>query len=134
LEAPLKNISVLVVEDDDDTRTLLSIVLRAQGASVTHATNGVEGYERALHEAPDVVVMDTKMPRMDGNTAVAKLRGEGFAKPVLGLSADAMTGRRELSIRAGMNEFLAKPFAPASLVAAVRRLAGAMCPPGRELS
>jgi signal transduction histidine kinase len=100
---------VLVVEDSADNQLLIRNVLEESGASVEIAVNGLEGYEKARSGAFDVVLMDIQMPLMDGLEATARLREGHYERPIIALTANAMSAERELYAHAGFDEYLMKP-------------------------
>ncbi|MGQ9425196.1 chemotaxis protein CheB [Gilvimarinus sp. F26214L] len=110
----LQGVHILVVDDIDDVLTLIAQMLSRAGAKVSTAINGAEALERIEEckergEPVDVVLMDTMMPVVDGYTAVRRLRSKGFDKPVIALTAAAMTNDRERCLQAGCNDYLSKP-------------------------
>jgi PAS domain S-box-containing protein len=100
---------ILVADDVEANRKLIQLLLGSAGAELEAAANGQEAYEMALAQDFDVVIMDMQMPVMDGFTAVGKLRAEGYTKPILALTADAMKGSEERCRAAGCTGFLTKP-------------------------
>lgn len=108
-EGILKGITVLLVEDSPDNRTLVSTYLKRTGAKVMTAKDGAEGSQRAMKSLPDVVLMDIQMPRMDGHEATRKLRAEGFLKPIIALTAHAMREERDRCFESGCSDYLTKP-------------------------
>jgi PAS domain S-box-containing protein len=116
---------ILVVDDSDISREVAQHILERQGAVVTTGGTGTEALER-LRKSPDafdIVFMDVQMPQMDGNEATRRIRAElGLAAlPIIALTAGALVSERELSLLAGMNDFLTKPFEPVELIGMVRR-------------
>ena len=101
--------TVLVVDDGDANRKLISLILTKAGCVVTEATNGKIGSDLALEYKFDLVLMDMQMPVMDGYQATRRLRKNGYKGPVMALTANAMSGDRALCEDAGCNDFLAKP-------------------------
>jgi PAS domain S-box-containing protein len=103
------SVRVLVVDDGDENRELVRLVLEDVGLSVEEAENGKVGAEKALRESFGVILMDMQMPVMDGVTATRLLRQRGMTKPIFALTANAMKGfERELT-EAGFNAYLTKP-------------------------
>jgi len=118
---------VLVVEDVKFNQLLLGAVLRKAGAKVVLAGDGREGYERTLEaeasgEPFDLILMDMQMPVMDGYEATAKLRAEGYNRPILALTAHAMTGDREKCLEVGCTDYATKPLERPKLLALCQRL------------
>ncbi|MEX0716969.1 MAG: ATP-binding protein [Planctomycetaceae bacterium] len=105
----LPPIRVLLVEDGETNRELISLVLTEAGASVVCAENGREGVSRASREAFDLILMDMQMPVMDGYTATRTLRSLGCEVPILALTAHAMRGDEEKCLAAGCSGYLSKP-------------------------
>jgi PAS domain S-box-containing protein len=105
----LPNCHVLVVDDGRANRRLVRLVLERAGCRVSEAENGQEGVQRVESLSPDLVLMDMQMPVMDGYSATQCLRQSGFQRPIVALTANAMTGDQELCFKAGCSHFLAKP-------------------------
>lgn len=110
----LPPLQILVVDDDEVNRMLITEVLTAAGARVQTAQDGLEALACVQRQPPSVVLMDWHMPGMDGLTATLKIRaGEAGAPcrdvPVIGLTANAFAEDREACLAAGMNAVLTKP-------------------------
>jgi two-component system sensor histidine kinase/response regulator len=121
--AELAGRRVLLVEDNEVNRDLATELLGDLGIQVTIAVNGREGVDRVAAEPFDLVLMDIQMPVMDGLTATRLIRADGrFGKlPVLAMTAHAMSGDRDRSLNAGMNDHITKPIDPNRLLAALIR-------------
>lgn len=115
----LNGMKILVVDDASDNRQLLLKYLTKRGATVELADNGITGFQMAIKGSFDVVLMDIQMPQMDGYTATRKLRDEGFTKPIIALTAHAMSEVSAKCIEAGCTGYLPKPINPQELVAAI---------------
>ena len=100
---------ILVVDDGQANRRLIKLIVERAGCSVDEAENGQIGFEKATQSHYDVVLMDMQMPVLDGYKATKKLRDHGYTKPVVALTANAMTGDQEKCAKAGCDGFLAKP-------------------------
>ena len=100
---------VLIVDDGDANRRLISLILSRAGCHVEQATNGKEGLEVAGGSRFDLILMDMQMPVMDGYTATRLLRNDGFKQPIIALTANAMQGDEEKCLAAGCSGFLTKP-------------------------
>ena len=118
----LSNLSILVVEDDEDARDLLITVLIQQGAKVEQAGNASEALTHLSKSMPDVLLSDIGLPGEDGYDLIRAIRARGHAPEVLPAIALTAYARREdqrLALEAGFQAHVAKPVEPASLVAAV---------------
>ncbi|MES9543528.1 response regulator [Actinomadura sp. NPDC000600] len=120
LETPTPRI--LVVDDEPAVRESLTSSLEFEGYRVTGAADGVAALDRVERDAPDLVVLDVLMPRMDGLTTCRRLRALGATMPVLMLTARDMVGDRVTGLDAGADDYLAKPFELDELLARVRAL------------
>ena len=117
---------ILVVEDDDAIRGLVSEVLRDDGYQVSEASNGAEALERLRDQRPDLIVLDLMMPVMDGWTFVEKCRSHADCEdvPIVVTSAShdlPLTAERLRTF--GVRTCLAKPFDVEGLLALVERYA-----------
>jgi two-component system, OmpR family, response regulator len=114
---------VLLVEDDIHVAEHIANGLRAEGHSVHHCGDGREGLSCALAQAFDVVVLDRMLPFVDGMKMLQLLRAAGNTTPVMILSALGDVDERVAGLRAGGDDYLAKPFALTELLARVEALA-----------
>lgn len=116
------NPTVLVAEDSEDTRQVLSLELRHRGCRVITAADGREAVEIALTARPDLILMDLHMPRLDGLAATAQIRahGELEAVPIIAVTAFDTYGIREAALEAGCQEYLLKPLDPGALERTLR--------------
>jgi len=105
----LQNLNILLVEDNADLQDLGLINLEELGAYVELASNGKQAVEKALSGNFDIVLMDLQMPILNGYEATKQLRGLGYDKPIIALSAHAMSDSKVKSLEAGCNEHLNKP-------------------------
>jgi CheY-like chemotaxis protein len=120
-----------VVDDERDNRELLEIVLRWEDFVVTTASTGEQALAMIAELAPDLVLLDIMMPGMTGYEVVARLKADLATRhiPVIILTALADTDARGLAMRAGADDFLAKPITRGELLAKVRSvLQGAAVP------
>ena len=102
---------ILLVEDDEMNRDMLSRRLMKRGYEVAIATDGAEGVEMARSTTPDIVLMDMSLPVMDGWTATKELKEDDATAhiPVIALTAHAMAGDREKYLSLGFDEYVTKP-------------------------
>ena len=111
---------ILIVEDDPAARRLLSFTLESAGYHVIEAANGLEGLQKAQHEAPALVVLDVMLPGIDGFEVCHRLRSAAWHNvPVLMLSAKAQASDRRAGKRVGADLYLTKPATPQDITAAV---------------
>jgi two-component system, cell cycle response regulator DivK len=115
---------VLVVEDYQDAREMYAAYLQFSGFAVTEATNGVEAIEKALELAPDVILMDLALPKMDGWEATRRLKSDERTMhiPIVALTGHALAGYAEGARQAGCDSFVTKPCLPDALVAEIQRM------------
>ena len=116
--------TILVVDDFDDTRLLLRTWLERRGFSVVEASNGIDAVARAEHEAPDLIIMDVQMPRLDGLSATRRIRNikQLSSVPILAVSAYGADLFREQALAAGCDEYVSTPFEPKTLEGIIRSL------------
>jgi DNA-binding response OmpR family regulator len=113
---------VLVIEDQPKLLRSLKRGLEDEGHSVLAAASGADGYRRARSEPVDVVVLDLMLPDLDGLSVLRKLRGEGFGRPILVVTARDAVEDRVLGLDSGADDYIVKPFAFNELVARLRAL------------
>ena len=115
---------VLVVDDDPNIQRVLVSTLRGEGYDVLVASDGAAGVAMAAAESPDLILMDVAMPRMDGYAATKEIRSsdEYGHVPILMLIAEADTEQRIRGLRAGADDYIAKPFHPRELTARITAL------------
>lgn len=113
---------LLLVEDDATIAAGVTRALAAAGFVVDLARDGEDAWARGDDEDYDVVVLDLGLPRLDGLSVLKRWRGEGRGFPVIILSARGQWSEKVEGIEAGADDYLAKPFEPAELVARVRAL------------
>jgi two-component system cell cycle response regulator DivK len=114
---------ILVVDDCETNREILSLFLTASGYIVIEACNGVEAVRLATSECPDLIIMDLSMPVMDGFGAVRLLRKvpEVCEVPVVACTAHDTSTHRAQAMRVGFDEFLTKPIDFAKLDCVIDR-------------
>ena len=120
----MSSVDVLIVEDNPDNRDIYSTFLRHHGYSVLEAEDGAEGVRLATDHLPGVVLMDVRMPVLDGLEATRRLKSDPATAsiPVLALTAHAMESDRRAAADAGCDAFLAKPAEPSRVLEMVRAL------------
>ncbi len=113
---------LLVVDDEQAVRESLRRSLLFNGYEVVLAEDGVEAMEVIEREQPDLIILDVMMPRMDGLEVCRTLRGDGYDRPILVLTARDGVADRVSGLDAGADDYLPKPFALEELLARVRSL------------
>lgn len=115
---------ILVVDDSNILRRIITFNLKAAGFEVIEAVNGKEGLEKIEAEKPDMIFLDIMMPIMDGFTVLKELNKKDFQKPVVVLTAKGGESDEETAINLGAKKVLTKPFSPKLLVDTVKELLG----------
>ena len=113
---------ILVIEDDSEAAAYLVKAFREVGHMVDHAADGLDGYARACEGDYDVLVVDRMLPKMDGLSLIGGLRQQNISTPTLILSALGQVDDRVRGLRAGGDDYLAKPYAFSELLARVEVL------------
>ena len=115
---------ILLVEDNDMNRDMLTRRLERRGYQVVIATDGDQGVRRAQAEAPDLILMDMSLPVLDGWEATRRLRAlpATQAIPIIALTAHAMAGDREQALQAGCDDYDSKPIEFARLLGKIQAL------------
>jgi two-component system chemotaxis response regulator CheY len=117
--------TVLTVDDSRTMREMLRHVLTDAGYRVVQAEDGVHGLEMLAGDAPDVIVTDINMPRLDGFGFIEEVRGDPRhrAVPILVLTTESDAAKKDRARMAGATGWIVKPFNPVRLVDAIRRVA-----------
>ncbi len=113
---------ILLIEDDTQTADAIAAMLAREGVTLDRADDGETGLASAGDAAIDVIILDRMLPGMSGIDVVARLRAAGIEKPVLMLSALGRAEHRIEGLDSGVDDYLAKPFAPEELIARLRAL------------
>jgi len=121
-DADVRRERVLVVDDDPSLRRMLERSLSAEGFAVTGAADGGGALVLAERCAPDVIVLDVRLPTLDGLAVCRRLRAKGLATPILMLTARDAVPDRVAGLEAGADDYLVKPFAVQELIARLRAL------------
>lgn len=111
--------NILVIEDDDDLRSSIAILLESHGFVVHQAANGEDGLEEARRRHPQVVILDVDLPGINGTEVCRRLRTFSMA-PVLFLTGATEIADELVAFSAGADDYIAKPFSPQILVARVQ--------------
>ena len=113
------NECILVVDDDPEIVRAIAILLEKEGYQVLKAYNGMEALEQAVNPALRLIVIDVMMPRLDGLSAVMKIR-EKRNLPIIVLSAKSEDSDKVLGLSMGADDYITKPFAIEELLARIR--------------
>ena len=118
---------ILLVEDNEMNRDMLSRRLARRGFEVLIAENGQSGVDLTVSERPDLVLMDMSLPVMDGWEATRRLKADPNTSriPIIALSAHAMASDRELALEAGCDDYDSKPVDLTRLVRKIEQLLAA---------
>jgi CheY-like chemotaxis protein len=116
--------TLLLVEDNEMNRDMLSRRLQRKGYEVLMAVDGGEGVAMARSNKPDLILMDMSLPVMDGWEATRQLKGDADTRaiPVIALTAHAMSGDREKALEAGCDDYDTKPIEFARLLGKIESL------------
>ncbi len=115
---------ILIVDDEPDIRDVLKITLECEGFEVIEAKDGVEGLEKVHKTSPDLVILDYKMPKMDGHEVCQILKKDILLRhmPIIMLTGKGETQDKIKGINAGADDYLVKPFDPQELVARIKMI------------
>jgi two-component system cell cycle response regulator DivK len=113
--------TILVVEDQEDNRTILRDLLNHAGFDVLEAVTGEEGVRAAEAHRPDLILMDIQLPLLDGYEATRRIKAqpELRAIPIVAVTSYALSGDDEKARAAGCDGYVTKPFSPRQLLATV---------------
>ena len=113
---------ILMAEDNPINQRVGMLILQRAGFAIDVVSDGNEAVQAHIANPYDVILMDCQMPAMDGFEASRQIRGAKTKQPVIiAVTANALAGERERCLRAGMDDYLSKPFQAEQLVAVVRK-------------
>ncbi|MCG2712988.1 MAG: response regulator [Candidatus Omnitrophica bacterium] len=115
---------ILIIDDEPDIRDVLKIILECEGFEVYEAKDGVDGLEKVHKASPDLVILDYKMPKMDGHEVCQILKKDILLRhmPIIMLTGKGETQDKIKGINAGADDYLVKPFDPQELVARIKMI------------
>lgn len=115
---------ILIVEDNEANRDMISRRLQRRGYDTAIATDGAQGIAMARSEAPDLILMDMGLPEIDGWEATRRIRRDAATcdLPIIAFTAHAMAGDREKTLRAGCDDYETKPVDFARLLGKIEAL------------
>jgi two-component system cell cycle response regulator DivK len=113
---------ILIVEDQEDLRTILRDYLRASGYETVEAADGGEGVAQARTARPDLILMDIQLPVFDGYEATRQIKADPSLKttPIIAVSSFAMKGDEEKARASGCDGYVTKPYSPVKLLGVIR--------------
>ncbi|MFO7865161.1 MAG: response regulator [Salinivirgaceae bacterium] len=116
--------NILVVDDSDSIRELVSVTLQDEGYTVVSGKDGVDAQEQLNGQTIDLVITDLHMPNMDGIELIKHIRSTEAYKttPILFLTTESQTEKKKLAKEAGATGWIVKPFVPDKLKAAIRKV------------
>lgn len=123
----LDGLTILLVDDSFDNQLLFQRVLTGAGAKVEIASNGVEAIAHQAGKAYDLIIMDVRMPIMDGYEATRRIRASGYTNPIVALTAHATPGEEERCRGAGCSHFELKPIGRRQLLTVIAGAANRLC-------
>ena len=124
---------ILLVEDNEMNRDMLSRRLERRGYQIALACDGEEGVRKASSEAPDLILMDMSLPVLDGWEATRRIKTVS-STPIIALTAHAMAGDREKAMEAGCDDYDTKPIELPRLLGKIEALLGGATPAKEEAS
>ena len=116
------NERILLIEDNDNNRYLVTYLLNASGYEVVHAIDGVTGVALAAQLRPALILLDIQLPGMDGYAVARALKADAATAliPIVAVTSYAMAGDRERALAAGCTGYVEKPINPETFVVTVR--------------
>lgn len=114
--------NILLVEDDRSLRKTLTLRLQKANYVVETAQDGVEGLDKAMDQAFDLILLDLALPLRDGFDVCRDLRQAGIATPILMLTARTQTSDKVVGLKLGADDYVTKPFSSAELLARIEAL------------
>ncbi|MBI1911740.1 MAG: response regulator [Deltaproteobacteria bacterium] len=113
---------ILIVDDCDTTRKLLSYIIRERGFKIVGACNGIEALEILAANPVDLVVTDLNMPQMDGYELSRNLRDSYSELPIIMITTEASDADKKMGIESGVSTYLTKPISPQRLLYEIEKL------------
>ena len=119
---------VLHIEDNPSNRKAVRHIFRMTDYRLIEADDGETGYDRAANERPDLILLDMQLPRMSGYDVARRLKEDASTReiPIVAVTAYALSGDDVKALRAGCDDYIAKPFRPRALIACLGKHLGAV--------
>ena len=120
------NKRVLVIEDHEENRRIVRLLLGSAGIDMIEAVTGEEGVVKAEQERPDLILMDIQLPGLDGYEATRRIKGNPALRhiPIIVVTSYALSGDDVKAFEAGCDAYVTKPFVPRDLLAKIREYLG----------
>jgi two-component system, cell cycle response regulator DivK len=117
---------ILVVEDHEENRRILGLLLTKAGFELIEAETGEDGVRLAETERPDLILMDIQLPGLDGYEATRRIKGNPALRPIplIVVTSYALSGDDAKAFEAGCDAYVTKPFVPRQLLAKIREYLG----------
>jgi len=115
---------ILIIEDNEDNMYMLKFILEQNNLNVMMAFTGMEGFETAVKEKPDLILMDIQLPDINGLEVTRKIKqaaSDGPEMKVIAVSSYAMTGDKQKAIDAGCTAYIEKPIDPETIMDEINR-------------
>ena len=114
--------TILVIEDQEDSRRILRDLLRSAGYDVLEAVTGEDGVTAAETHHPELILMDIQLPDFDGYEATRRIKAKADLRqiPIIAVTSYALSGDDAKAFDAGCNAYVSKPFSPRALLAKIR--------------
>ncbi|MBI4387827.1 MAG: response regulator [Candidatus Omnitrophica bacterium] len=112
---------ILMIDDDADVRSLIKIRLEANGFNIILASDGDEGLKAIEKEKPDLVIVDIRMPKMDGYTLVREIKSRSSTGSVPIMILTSHAGMKDLFAAEGIEDYITKPFDPDELLQKIHK-------------
>lgn len=116
----------LVIEDNPDNMVLITRFLEKFGYKTIQAVTGMEGFEKAVKEKPDFIILDIQLPDMSGIEVLKQIRNSeiGASIPIIAMTSYAMSGDKEKLLASGCNGYIEKPIDPERVISQIRQVTG----------
>lgn len=117
---------VLVIEDNENNMELITFILESHGYQVLRAVTGRDGYEQAVRERPDFIILDIQLPDIMGTEVLKMIRAtpEGNTVPIIAMTSYAMSGDEHRLLKAGCSGYIEKPIDPQLVMNKIKRILG----------
>jgi two-component system, cell cycle response regulator DivK len=118
--------TALIIEDQPDNMILICRLLEKAGFQTLRAVTGMEGFEMALKERPDFIILDIQLPDIEGTEVLRRIRSSAIGKTisVIAMTSYAMSGDREKLLAAGCDGYIEKPIDPVRVITQIRSFIG----------